>query len=498
MVSRKKIIREILEKYKVIWSLRVAGSLLGWDQETYMPPKGVTERSIAGSNLAVLRHQLILKPDFVELVDKASRKRSLNDVERGIVRVLKRAIDQARKIPPEHIAEFSKTTTLALEYWKKAKAEDNYDIFKPYLAKIVELSRKTAEYLGYKKHPLDALLDLYEEGLTTDDVDSMFSRLEPGLKRVYDKIMAEHPVPEKHPLEQARYNIESMKKLNRKTLDILGYPWDRARLDVSAHPFTIGIGINDVRITTRYEGFDFKRSLLGTIHEFGHALYELGVDQRFIATPLAGGVSLGVHESQSRFWENQVGRSKPFVTAFYPHMKRYLVFLRNYTPEDVYLYFNTVRPSLIRTEADEVTYNFHIMLRYRLEKMLIEGSLTVDELPEVWNQEMERLLGVRPRNYSEGVLQDIHWSMGSIGYFPTYSIGTLLSAQIMRRIKQDIPNVEEDISRLRFRRIQKWLRENIHRYGSMYPPKELVRKALGTDLDPEVYVSYLEKKYLSR
>ncbi|MEB3755546.1 MAG: carboxypeptidase M32 [Desulfurococcales archaeon] len=498
MVSRKKIIREIIQKYRTIWSLGVSGSLMGWDQETYMPPKAVKERSIAGSNIAVLRHQLLLKTDFVELVEKAYRKRNLNDVERGIVRVLKRSIDQARKIPPEHVAEVSKTTTLALEFWKKAKAQDNYDIFKPYLGKIIELTRKTAEYLGYEKHPLDALLDLYEEGLTTRDVDNMFAKLEPGLKKVYEKIMAEHPIPDKHPLEEAHYKVESIKKLNRKALTILGYPWDRARLDVSAHPFTIGIGINDVRITTRYEGFDFKRSLLGTIHEFGHALYELGVDQRFMATPVAGGVSLGVHESQSRFWENQIGRSKEFVESFYPYMKRYLVFLRNYTPEDVYLYFNTVRPSLIRTEADEVTYNFHIMLRYKLEKMMIEGSLNVDELPHVWNEEMERLLGVAPKNYSEGVLQDIHWSMGSIGYFPTYSIGTLLSAQIMRKIREEIPDVDEDIRRLKFRRIRKWLRDKIHRHGSVYPPKELIRRALGMDLEPEIYVAYLERKYLSR
>ncbi|MCE4614369.1 MAG: carboxypeptidase M32 [Desulfurococcales archaeon] len=496
MVSRKKIIREIIGKYRTIWSLGVSGSLMGWDQETYMPPRGVKERSIAGSNIAVLRHQLILKPDFVELVEKASRKRNLNDVEKGIVRVLKRGIDQARKIPPEHIAEVSKTTTLALEFWKKAKANGDYEIFKPYLAKIVELTRKTADYLGYEKHPLDALLDLYEEGLTTSDVDSMFNKLEPGLKKVYDKIMDEYTVPDKHPLEEVRYRAESMKKLNNKALTILGYPWDRARLDISAHPFTIGIGINDVRITTRYEGLDFKRSLLSTIHEFGHALYELGVDQRFIATPVAGGVSLGVHESQSRFWENQIGRSKEFVESFYPYMKRYLVFLRNYTPEDVYLYFNTVRPSLIRTEADEVTYNFHIMLRYRLEKMMIEGSLGIEELPQVWNEEMERLLGVEPKSHSEGVLQDIHWSMGSIGYFPTYSIGTLLSAQIMRKIRGEIPDVDEDVRRLKFGRIRRWLRENIHRHGSVYPPKDLIRRALGMDLEPEVYVAYLEQKYL--
>jgi len=470
---------------------------MGWDQETYMPPKGVTERSIARSGIAVLRHELMLKPSFIELVEKAGERDDLNDVERGIVRVLRRSIDIARKLPPEHVAEVSKTTTVSLEYWKKAKEKDDFKIFQPYLEKIVELARKTADYLGYEEHPLDALLDLYEEGLRVRDVDHMFSKLEPGLKRVYEKIMESRAVPREHPLEKTRYNVEAMKNLNRRTLSLLGYPWNRARLDVSAHPFTIGIGVNDVRITTRYEGFDFKRSLLGTIHEFGHALYELGVDQRFIATPVAGGVSLGVHESQSRFWENQIGRSREFVEALYPYMKIYLRFLRNYEPSDVYLYFNTVRPSLIRTEADEVTYNFHIMLRYRLEKLLIEGSAKVSELPELWNEELERLLGIRAKSYSEGVLQDIHWSMGSIGYFPTYSIGTLLSAQIMRKIEAEMPDVRRDVGRLRFRRIQKWLRERIHRYGSVYPPKELIRKALGEDLDPLVYVDYLERKYLS-
>lgn len=496
MVSRKKIIREILEHYRKIWALEHAINLMHWDAETYMPEKSVVERSTAVAELNVLKQKLITDEKFVNLVEKALERKDLNDYEKGLLRVLEREIKVAKKLPPRHVHEFAKVTQEAVVVWRNAKKTNNYESFKPYLQKIIELNREKAEYLGYKEHPYDALLDLYEEGTTTREVEKVFRVLEPGVKRILDKILSEKTYPQTHPLEEASYNVEAMKRVNKKILRILGYPFNRARIDESAHPFTIHMGVFDVRITTRYEGKDFKRSLLGTIHEFGHALYQLQINPRFAMTPLTEVTSLGLHESQSRFWENIVGRSIGFIETVYPVLSRSLGFVKNYTPRDIYLYFNTVRPSLIRVDADEVTYNLHIILRFKLEKQMITGELKVDELPEAWNQEMEGLLGIRPKTYSEGVLQDIHWSMGSIGYFPTYSLGTILAAQIKYHVEKNLGNIDEIARNRRFKLLRTYLREKIHYWGSVYPPKELLRKSFGEEVDPRYFLNYLEEKYL--
>ncbi|MFN3268839.1 MAG: carboxypeptidase M32, partial [Zestosphaera sp.] len=274
------------------------------------------------------------------------------------------------------------------------------------------------------------------------------------------------------------------------------FPWSRGRLDVSAHPFTSGIGIRDVRITTRYEGVDFRRSMFAVIHEFGHALYDFQIDESLAMTPIARGVSLGVHESQSRFWENVIGRSRAFVNAFID-LIRLVSPARNRDPEDIYVYFNTVKPSLIRVDADEVTYNLHIILRFKLEKLMITGEVKVTELPELWNHEMEELLGVRPKNYSEGLLQDIHWSMGSIGYFPTYTLGTLLSSQIAHHMDRDLKGLYTHVINKDFQIIKDYLREKIHKWGSVYPPKKLLLKSFSEAYNPEYFVRYLEEKFLS-
>ncbi len=271
----------------------------------------------------------------------------------------------------------------------------------------------------------------------------------------------------------------------------------RSRIDISPHPFTTEFGIKDVRITTRYEGYDFKRALLGAIHEFGHALYELQQDERLMYTPIAGGASLGVHESQSRFWENIIGRSKEFITFIYPILKKHLTLIKGYDIEDIFKYFNVVRPSYIRVEADEVTYNFHIILRFELEKLMINESVNASDLPELWNERMDELLGLRPRSYKEGILQDIHWAHGTIGYFPTYTLGTLLSAQIRNNIIKDMPDLYVSISKGEFEPIKEWLRNKIHRYGSIYPPKKLIMKALGEWINPDYFITYLREKYLN-
>lgn len=374
-VFQNEIIKQILMKYKTIWAIGHAQSVLGWDMEVNMPKEGITERSVAQGELSVLSQKLILDKKFVELVEKAEGE-DLNDYERGVVRVLKRSIKIAKAFPPEFVREMSEIRSKATMAWAEAKEKNDLKLFEPYLNKIIELSRKAADYLGYDEYPYDALLDLYEEGLRTRDLDPIFEKLKKELKPILDRILEEGRFPKEHALEKEKYDIETMKKVNLEILRLFGYPLGtRGRLDVSPHPFTTEFGIKDVRITTRYEGFDFKRTLLAVVHEFGHALYELQQDERFIFSPIAGGVSLGIHESQSRFWENVIGRSREFAELIYPILKDSLPFVSNYTPEDLYYYFNTVRPDFIRVEADEVTYNMHILLRYKLEKLMIKRRI---------------------------------------------------------------------------------------------------------------------------
>ncbi|MGC9021211.1 MAG: carboxypeptidase M32 [Candidatus Methanodesulfokora sp.] len=482
--------KEILRKARTIWALDHASSLMNWDIEVNMPTEGIQERGIAASEIALLRQKLLLDEELSSLIERAE-KEELNDYERGLLRVLKREIKIAKSLPPELVQELTRVTQEAKVIWREAREKDDYNKFKPYLERIVELERKAADFLGYEKHPYDALLDLHEEGLTTDDALNIFSLLEPGIKKVLSKL----EFYGEHWLEKQKYEIDAMRSLNLELLKILGYPLgSRSRFDVSAHPFTIHMGIRDVRITTRYEGFDFKRSFFSTLHEFGHALYELQVDDALMATPLSKGVSLGIHESQSRFWENIIGRSMEFVKGIQNILREKLSFLRDVPAEEIYRYFNIVKPSLIRTEADEVTYNLHIILRFKIELKMVEGSIRIEEVPEEWDNLMEDLIGIRPRSYKDGVLQDIHWSMGDIGYFPTYTLGNVISAQIRRCMMRDLP-VYEDVERLEFGRIKNYLREKVHKWGSVYAPKELIKRSFNEDIDPQAFLEYLEEKY---
>jgi len=496
MVFEHPIVREILEKYRVVWAIGHAQALMGWDSQTYMPPEGNAERGLARAELSVLSRSLLLRDEFVGLVEKAKGLvDEFNDYEKGVVRVLDRTITRLKKIPEELVYEQARVAQEANKAWREAREKDDYEIFKPYLARIIEINRKIAEHLGYEEHPYNALLDIYEEGLTVRDMDAIFAGIIPESKRVLAHVLEEGYC---HPLEEKGYEKEWMERANKAVLDLLAFPWSRGRLDVSPHPFTIGIGLDDVRITTRYEGRDFRRTLYATIHEYGHALYNLQNNPAFKATPLLGGASLGVHESQSRFWENIVGRSR----AFAGHLKRILdehvPFVREYSVEELYRYFNMVRPSLIRVEADEVTYNFHIYLRYQLEKMMIAGEVGVDDLPRLWADMMEELLGVRPKSYRDGILQDIHWSYGSIGYFPTYTIGNVVSAQILAKADEELGGLHRLVEEGRFGEIRGYLREKIHQWGAVYPPKELVARATGEPVNPEYFNRYLHRKYIEK
>ena len=491
-MSKNPVISEIVEGYKPIWALDHVSALLEWDMETYMPEGSAKGRGFAQAQAALMKQKTTT--DLTALVTKAEKLSGLDDYDRGVVRVMKRDIDYFMKIPPKLLEDIQRTTTEATVVWREARKKSDFEMFSGYLEKIVDLKRQEADKLGYSGHPYNALLDKFEEELTTNDVDRIFSPLVPNLKKILGKVQSEGKFPSKHPLESVSYQTEAMRRVNEEILKILGMPDKTFRMDVSTHPFTTAMPIDDVRITTRYEGKDFKESIFSTIHESGHAIYELQVNPSLDYTPLARATSLGVHESQSRFWENFIGRSKEFTEVLYPTLKSNLPFISGHNPLDVYSYFCTVKPSLIRVEADELTYNFHIVLRYEIEKQLIAGKLQVSEVPSVWNDAMEKYVGIRPKNDAEGVLQDVHWSGGGFGYFPTYSLGNVIAGMFFHRIKKDM-DIKEVVRTGGLSKIKMWLKEKIHQYGAIYSPKELQKRLFGEEYNPEWLVRYLEEKY---
>lgn len=488
-------ILDLLGRYKPISSLQQAGSLLGWDMETYMPEAGVGDRGLAQANIALMLQKMTL--ELKPMVREAEKREGdLTDQEKGVVRVVNRRLDFYEKVPPRLIEELQRTSTEATVAWRSARKRADFGSFRPYLEKLVALKREEAEKLGYEKHPYNALLDQYEEGLTVDDVDGVFSTLIPELKRILGKVMAAGRYPKEHALEAIAYEPEAMRRVNERVVEILGMPLDRFRMDVSAHPFTSTISPNDVRITTRYEGKNFKSTMYSTIHECGHAIYNLQIGEELRQTPIGRGASLGIHESQSRFWENAVGRSEEFVKLVLPAIRENLPALLTYDEAQVYYYLNSVRPSPIRVDADELTYNFHIALRYEIEKRLLAGEVSPSELPSIWNGTVDTYLGLRPKDDSEGVLQDIHWSHGSIGYFPTYSMGNVLLGVIWKNLGENA-GLETKVAGGEFLQLRNWLLEKIHKVGATYAPKELLMRSFGEGYNPEHLVRYLEQKFLS-
>jgi len=491
------VVNQILDAYKPIWSLKHAISLMGWDFETYMPREGTEGRGVADSQLHLLRKDLLLNKDFIGLVESAKLQGGLGDFEKGIVRVLDREITKQIKIPKELTEAESLARLRGNMAWREARAKSDFKMYEPHLEKMIEIKKQIAAKLGYEKHPYDALLDTFEEQLTVDNLDKVFGALTPRIQKILKKLVdSNSPFCKENKLGNSKYDIKKLDDLNHDVLTLLQYDMKRFRMDISTHPFTETMGLNDIRITTRYEGTDFKKSIFSTIHEAGHALYDLQCNPSLSFTPIEGGSSLAIHESQSRFWENIVCRSLPFVQLISPLIRKQLDFANQTTDDELYLYFNNVKADYIRVDADEVTYNLHIAIRYEIEKKIFGEELSVSEIPEFWNDRMEQLLGVRPTKDSQGVLQDTHWSSGLFGYFPTYTLGTLVSAIIASKMRKDLEGYEEDIKWGNFDLIRKWLRLKIHQYGSTYAPKVLLDNNLSEGYNPDYFVTYLETKYL--
>ncbi len=476
-----------------MWAINHSLAVLGWDTETHMPEAGARPRGIASGQLAVMVQRATIELDG--LVGKAEKAKDLDDMEKGVIRVLRRNLDYFLKVPPKLVDEIQRVTTEATVVWRTARKKSDFKLFRPHLDKIIQLERKVADKLGYEKHPYNALLNLFEEGFTVRDADAVYSRLIPESKKILAKVASAGVYPSKHPLESKKYETAAMERVNEGVLEMLKMPKEKFRMDVSTHPFTTGIARDDVRITTRYEGVNFKATLFATIHESGHAIYHLGIDKKLAYAPTGDGASYGIHESQSRFWENVVGRSREFVGLVDPLLRKNLPFLSRYDDEQLYYYFNTVRKSFIRVEADELTYNFHTALRYEVEKKAIAGEAKVAELPELWNDTFEEYLGMRPKNDAEGVLQDVHWSGGSFGYFATYTLGNVVLGMIWHKMN-DGEIVRGAVGRGDLMELRGWLGREIHRYGATYAPKDLQMRVFGEAYNPERLLKYLNTKFV--
>lgn len=491
-------LEELRKRTAQIVRLAQVYGLLEWDQQTYMPPGAAEARAEQCATLSRLIHDLMTTEEYGGLLAQSEQDLDGADPDSDDARLLvvaRRHYDQATRVPSDLVAELARHAALSQEVWVRARQQNDFAAFMPYLKRMVELTRRMAECLGYKSHIYDALIDRYEPGTTTADVAAMFSGMKPQLVALVHAIAAS-PVKASDAALHGDFPVAAQRDLTWRVVQALGYDTHRGRQDEAAHPFCSNFSRNDVRITTRFDPGFLSQALYASIHETGHALYEQGSPPQYEGTEMAGGASLGVHESQSRLWENMVGRSRAFSRYLLPLLKS--AFPAACAPldaETLYRAANRVAPSFIRVEADEVTYNLHILLRFELECRLLEGSLTVEDLPAAWNQKMQENLGITPPDDSLGCLQDVHWSGGLIGYFPTYSIGNLLAGQLWRQLRADIPDMPSKIESGEFAPILDWLREHVHRYGAKYFPRELVLKATGEPLSAGPFTDYLREKY---
>lgn len=492
-----KTVEKLTELYHQINLLSATNALLEWDLNVNLPPKGSAARAEQTAQLTGLITDRWQDKEFKSLLETAKSEKKLTDEEQAIVRNLERSSRYYYNVPKSIIVEFSKTTSEGFMAWNRAKQENDFSIFSPHLSKIVKLSQDIAEHLGYKDNPYDALLDLYEPDLTTNECKKMFTPLVKELKVLLKNIQNSKYYSEHSTLSgnDFYYSVKRQKQLSEYVLTKMGYDLAAGRLDISPHPFTIGFGTQDVRITTRYNRHDFRESLMASIHEGGHALYEQGVDEAYDGTPLSGGVSLGIHESQSRFWENQIGRSISFVEFMTPVYQSFFPeHLKHTDTDELVRFINHVTPSLNRVESDEVTYNMHIALRFEIEEQMINNKVKIKDLPEIWRQKMKSYLGIVPKTDSQGILQDVHWSYGSIGYFPTYTLGNLYSAQFTDTLRNEI-DIDSNIKNGELGTILGWYRENVHKHGSRYLPNQLCTKVSGRVLSSKYLIDYLKSKY---
>ncbi|MCX7800167.1 MAG: carboxypeptidase M32 [Fimbriimonadales bacterium] len=473
-------------------ALEAAMGLMGWDQQCYMPKGGAEARALHLSTLSRMHHELFACSEMGDLLAEAAAEAEPGSLDAAMVRVVRRDYDKATKLPPELVEEQARLSAEGHEVWVEARRNDDFASFAPILRRVFELNKRIADCLGYEEHIYDALLDLYEEGATRNDCLRMYEALKQETVPLVRSI-AERPQNDDSFLH-GEWDVEKQREFTLRLVRAIGFDLERGRQDVAPHPFCTGWSVNDIRLTTRFTSY-LPSAIFGSLHEAGHGLYEQNSPKEWDQTPLAGGVSMALHESQSRTWENLVGRSRAFWARFLPDLQQAFPQLAGVDVDAFYKAVNRVQPSLIRVEADEVTYNLHTLVRFEIECEVLTDQLAVDDIPEAWNAKYEAYLGVRPPNDANGCLQDVHWSGGMVGYFPTYTMGNILSFQFWELLAKDLGDPYALISRGEFAPLLDWLREKIYSQGKRYTPKELVRRVTGGELDPKPYLAGLKRKY---
>lgn len=486
--------RRIIE----INDINSALALLTWDQATMMPPGGAAARGRQMATLKKLGHERFVDPKLGELLEALKdfeKKLPYDSFEAALIRVTRKDYDKAVRVPPEFMARFANHCSNTYEAWIKAKAANDFKSLVPYLEKTLDLSREYSGYFPGAEHVADPLIDNVDDGFKAKTVSALFDELRRELVPLVQAIAAKPVVDES--LLRGRYEVARQLKFGEDVIKRFGYDFSRGRQDKTHHPFMIKFSVGDVRITTRYKDDDVTDCLFSTMHEAGHAMYEQGVNPDFEGTPLARGTSMGVHESQSRLWENLVGRSRGFWRHFYPKLvENFPDSLKNVSQDEFYRIINKVEPSLIRTDADEVTYNLHVMIRFDLELALLEGKLKIKDMPDAWNSRYQKDLGITPLSDAVGIMQDVHWHADFIGgQFQCYTLGNILSAQFFDAAVRANPNVPFEIERGEFANLRQWLTENLYRHGSTFEAAEVVKRATGKELTIQPYMAYLKAKY---
>jgi carboxypeptidase Taq len=471
-----------------------SSSVLSWDQETHMPPKGTPVRAQQLGYLAGLAHRLATASEVGDWIQSCEEEDGSNPERTPNIREWRRDYDRSTRVPAALVEELTCAESFAREAWVQAKGVTQFSTFEPHLDKLVRLCRRKADHLGFADSPYDALMDLYEPGLTVRTAAPLLADLQESLVALLPELQAKTSRLPGDAL-QGVYPIPAQQAFNHEVAAAMGFDFAAGRIDTTAHPFCSGIGPGDCRLTTRYDERDFTSSLFGVMHEAGHGLYEQGLPAEAYGTPLGEAVSLGIHESQSRLWENHVGRSREFWRHWYSRAGDAFPHLRKIAPDDFWLLINRIEPSFIRVEADELTYHLHIILRFEIEKALIEGTLEARDVPTAWNERFKALFGMTVPDDAKGCLQDVHWSSGLFGYFPTYTLGSLNAAQIFAAAQRQIPTLAGDLAEGRCASLLQWLRKHVHVHGRRYLPAELIRLATVEPPKAKYLIDHLKTKF---
>ena len=494
MPSASEAYQNLRSRGRELALLGATGGLLGWDQETLLPPKSHGFRAEQSAQISGIAHRLATAPEVHEWLSICeSTTPDPTTREGACLARWRHDYNRATRIPARLVEENERTAGVARAAWVEARKHADFPSFAPHLEKLVSLSRQMADLWGYSNQPYDALLEGYEPGWTTREIASLFGELQPRLVSIAERVFAAPSRPSRKNLS-GHYPRAQQEKFLQSLLPKIGFDTAAGRLDTSTHPFCSGLGPHDTRMTTRYDETDFMVSLYGVLHEAGHGLYDQGLPEKELGTPLGQAASLGIHESQSRLWENRVGRSHSFWKAWWPDLVRSFPDLARQNWESCWQAANAVERSFIRVEADEVTYDLHILLRFQIETQLISGDLKVADLPSAWNGLFLKLLGLKVPNDSKGCLQDIHWSMGGFGYFPTYTLGNLTGSQLWQAAQKDLPHLHSSLEQRDYLPLLQWLRQKVHAHGRRHLAGDLIRHATGEPLGPAAHLSILEQK----